>query len=162
MEQYIIDLFQNMSILTIVLLSAGVVLSIVEVFVPKVGFTGLLGMALMVCGFSSYYIDGFKIHQIITMVTLITFVLALCIMLELILESKNIIKNPDRYKFRTYNEQSQLSELVGKTGRAVTNIDFGGTIDIEGKLYYCISSNVIAKGTNVQVIGINNNTLIVK
>jgi membrane-bound ClpP family serine protease len=134
----------------------------VEIFIPKVGFTGLLGMALMICGFSSYYIDGFKIYQIVSIVIIITFILAFCIMLELILESKNIINNPDRYKFRTYNEQSQLSELVGKTGRAVTNIDFGGTIDIGGKLYYSISSNVIAKGTNVQVIGINNNTLIVK
>ena len=79
MGQYIVNLFQDMTILTIALLSAGVLLCIVEVFVPKVGLTGILGLALMVLGFSSYYIDGFKFHQIISLITIITFVLFLAL-----------------------------------------------------------------------------------
>ena len=108
MGQYIVNLFQDMTLLTIVLLSAGVLLCIIEVFVPKVGLTGLLGVVLMTVGFSSYYIDGFRLKHIISLLAIIALVLALFIMIELILESKGIIKNPDRYKFRTYNDSNAI------------------------------------------------------
>jgi len=163
MEQYIISLFQDMSLLTIALLGAGILLCIVEVFVPKVGLTGLLGMLLIASGLSSYYIDGFKLKQIVGILSIIALVLAIFICIELVLESKGIIKNPNRYKFRTYNESSaSLNDLVGYFGKAVTNIDLGGTIEINGTLYYAVSSSYIAKGSVVQVIGVQNNALVVK
>ncbi len=163
MEKYIIDLFQNMSGLTIALLTAGVMLCIVEVFVPKVGLAGLLGVALTACGLSSYYIDGFKGKQVISLLSIIAFVLAIFIIIELILENKGIIKNPDRYKFRTYQDPvDDLKGLIGKMGKAVTNIDLGGTIEVEGKLYYAISDNALAKGSIVEIIGVKNNSLIVR
>lgn len=161
MGQYIVNLFQNMSILTIALISAGVLLCIVEVFVPKVGLTGILGVALMLFGFSSYYIDGFKINQIVSLLTIIALILALFIMIELILESKGVIKNPNRYKFRTYQPSVSLNDLVGKKAKAVTNIDLGGTVELGGKLYYAISDNAIASGSVVQVVGVKNNALVV-
>lgn len=163
MEQYIINLFQDMSILTIALLGAGLLLCLVEVFVPKVGLTGLLGIVLLTLGFSSYYIDGFKLKHIISLLAILTLILALFIMIELILEGKGIIKNPDRYKFRTYNDPvKELKTLMGKTGKAMTNIDMGGTVEIEGKLYYAISYNVIKKGSIIEVIQIQNNALVVR
>ena len=160
MIQYIIDLFQNMSALTAVLLGAGLLLCIVEVFVPKIGLTGLLGVALLATGFSSYYIDGFKLKHMISLLSIIALILALFIMIELILESKGIIKNPNRYQFRNPAKVS-LQDLVGKVGKAYTNIDLGGTIDIEGKLYYATSSTRIEQGSFVQVVGVQNNSLIV-
>lgn len=162
MEQYIINLFQNMSLLTITLIGAGLLLCIIEVFVPKIGLAGLLGIVLMGVGFSSYYIDGFKLNQMISLLAIIALILALFIMIELILESKGVIKNPDRYKFRTYNPVEQLNSLIGKKGKAITNIDLGGTIEINGKLYYAISNSGIAKGSIVEVIGVQNNTLLVR
>ena len=163
MEQYIIGLFQNMSILTIALLSAGVLLCVIEVFVPKVGLSGLLGISLVVTGISSYYIDGFKIKQIVGLLSIIALILAIFIFIELMLEAKGVINNPNRYKFRTYNESSQkLSNLVGSYGKAVTNIDLGGTVEINGNLYYAISNTPINSGVFVQVIGVQNNALLVK
>jgi len=163
MEQYIINLFQNMSILTIALLGAGLLLCITEVFLPKIGLAGLLGIVLVFLGFSSYYIDGHSAKHIIGMLTIITVIIALFVMIELILEGKGVIKNPDRYKFRTYNNpNSGLKDLVGLSGTAITNIDLGGTIEINGQLYYAISSNSITKGNFVEVVGVQNNTLIVR
>lgn len=163
MGQYVIELFQNMSWLTIALLSAGVLLCVIEVFVPKVGLTGLLGIVLLGCGMSSYYIDGFKLKQMVGMLSIITLLLAIFICIELVLESKGVIKNPNRYKFRTYNEPTtNLNELVGGIGKAITNIDLGGTVEINGNLYYAISNTSIAQGNIVQVIGVQNNTLVVK
>lgn len=163
MIQYITNLFQDMSILTIVLLSAGLLLCIAEVFVPKIGLTGILGIVLLGVGFSSYYIDGFGVKYIIGLLGIATLILAIFIMIELILEGKGIIKNPDRHKFRTYNASKQdLQYLVGRKGKAVTNIDLGGTIEINGKLYYAISQSGIAKGSVVEVIGVKNNALVVK
>ncbi|MBQ8522879.1 MAG: hypothetical protein IJ458_04420 [Clostridia bacterium] len=163
MGQYIIGLFQDMSILTIALLGAGMLLCIVEIFVPKVGLAGLLGVVLLGVGFSSYYIDGFKFKHMISLVSILALVLAVFIIIELILEGKGIIKNPDRYKFRTYNDPiNDLKGLVGKMGKAVTNIDLGGTIEIDGKLYYAISNHALAQGSIVEVIGVQNNALVVK
>ena len=163
MEQYVVGLFQNMSILTIALLGAGVLLCIIEVFVPKVGLSGLLGIALVITGMSSYYMDGFKVKQIVGLLSIITFVLAIFIFIELLLEAKGVIHNPNRYKFRTYNDDNQkLNDLVGSYGKAVTNIDLGGTVEINGKLYYAISQTPIKSGVFVQVVGVQNNTLLVK
>ena len=163
MGNYIINLFQNMSLLTIALLSAGVLLCIAEVFVPKVGLTGILGIALLGCGISSYYIDGFKFQQIIVLLSIIAVVIALFIFIELILEGKGIINNPDRYKFRTYNDPSvDLNSLIGRLAKAVTNIDLGGTIEIDGKLYYAVSDSLISRGKPLQVIGVKDNALVVK
>ena len=163
MGQYIINLFQDMSILTIALLSAGMLLCIIEVFVPKVGLAGILGIVLMSVGFSSYYIDGFRLKYIISLLAIVAVILALFIMIELILEGKGVINNPNRYKFRTYNDHiEELRALVGRKGKAVTNIDLGGTIEIDGKLYYAISNNGIAQGSIVEVIGVQNNTLVVR
>ena len=163
MIHFIIGLFQGISLLTAVLLIMGMLLCVVEVFVPKVGFTGLFGVVLLGSGFSSYYIDGFRLKHIISLLAIITLALALFIMIELILEGKGVIKNPNRYKFRTYsNSNDGLSDLVGKQGKAITNIDLGGTVEINGKLYYAVSNNGIAQGSIVEVIGVQNNALVVK
>lgn len=163
MEQYIVGLFQDMSILTIALLGAGVLLCIIEVFVPKFGISGVLGIALVVTGMSSYYLDGFKVKQIVGMLSIITLELAIFIFIELVLEGKGVIHNPNRYKFRTYNQpNSNLNGLVGRMGKTITNIDLGGTIEIDGNLYYAISNTPIAMGAFVQVIGVQNNALVVK
>ena len=161
MEQYIINLFTNISLLTAVLLSMGVLLCIVEVFVPKIGLTGILGCSLIAVGFTSYYMDGFKFKQIITLLSIIAFVIAVFIMIELILESKGVIKNPHRHKFRAINLLRSIDLLVGKDGVAYTNIDKGGTIDIDGKLYYAVSNNYIPQASRVVVVGTENNYLIV-
>lgn len=163
MINYITNLFQDMSLLTMVLLGAGVLLCVCEVFVPKFGITGVLGIVLLGTGMSSYYIDGFKFSQMVALLSIIALILALFVFIELILESKGVIHSPNRYKFRTYNgPSSQLNAIVGRIGKAVTNINLGGTIDVDGKLYYAISSMNIAVDSLVQVVGVENNALIVK
>ncbi len=161
MADYIVNLFQGMSILTIALLSAGVLLCIAEIFLPKIGISGILGIILIVSGLSSYYIDGYSISQIICLISFIALLLVIFICFELILEAKGVIKNPNRYKFRTYLN-NPLEDMVGNVGKAITNIDLGGTIEINGELYYAISNEPIAIGKIVQVIGVQNNSLIVK
>jgi membrane-bound ClpP family serine protease len=161
MEQYIIGLFTNISLLTAILIGAGVLLCIVEVFVPKIGLTGILGCSLVVLGFASYYMDGFKVKQIVSLLLIVAFVIALFIMIELILESKGIIKNPDRYKFRAIGIQHSLDGLIGGVGKAYTSINKSGTIDIDGKLYYAVSNDPIIKGSDVHIVGAGNNYLIV-
>lgn len=161
MADYIVNLFQGMSILTIALLSAGVLLCIAEIFLPKIGISGILGIILIVSGLSSYYIDGYSISQIICLISFIALLLVIFICFELILEVKGVIKNPNRYKFRTYLN-NPLEDMVGNVGKAITNIDLGGTIEINGELYYAVSNEPIAIGKIVQVIGVQNNSLIVK
>ena len=149
-----------MSLLTIALLGAGALLCIIEVFVPKIGLTGLLGIVLLVAGGSSYYIDGYRLKEFLGLGVILALGLALVVFIELFLENKGVIHNPNRYKLRTYT--NPLLDLVGKSGKAITNIDLGGTIEIDGKLYYAISTSVIFKDNIVQVIGVDGNSLVVK
>ena len=82
-------------------------------------------------------------------------------MIELVLESKGIIKNPHRRKFRTISIQQSLNSLIGKVGKAYTNIDMGGTIDVDGKLYYALSDTFITQGSEVSVVAVDGNSLVV-
>ena len=161
MEQYIISLFQNIGLLTAVLLGAGVLLCMVEVFVPKVALTGVLGIVLTATGVSSYYMDGFRLNQILGLLSIITLVIVVCVGVKFVLESKGIIKNPNRNKFRTCGTQN-LNNLIGNFGKVITNIDLGGTIEIYGRTYYAISDTKIEIGRIVQVVGVQNNALVVK
>ena len=161
MEQYIIGLFTNMSLLTAVLIGAGVLLCSVEVFVPKIGLTGILGCALVCLGFTSYYIDGFRYKQIISLLSIITCIWIILITVELILEGKGIIKNPNRHKFRTINIDRLFESVIGKEGKAYTNIDRGGTIDVNGKLYYGVSDSFISQGSQVIVVAVEGKHLVV-
>lgn len=163
MMQFILSLFQGMSLLTMVLMGASMMLCVIEVFVPKFGITGIFGIALMTMGFSSYYIDGFRIKPMIALLALITIILSLFIMVELVLESKGVIVNPNRYELRPYPLTiNQLNSLIGCQGVTVTNVNLGGKIEIDGKLYDAVGVNNIAKGSVVKVVGVRNNQLIVK
>lgn len=161
MSQYIVNLFQDMSMLTIALIGAGLLLCIIEVYVPKFGLAGILGIALTLLGISSYYIDGYQFKQVVSLLSIIALIMAVSIIIELILEGKGIIKNPNRYKFRNYKDQG-LYSLIGRTAKAITNIDLGGTIEINGKLYYAISTSPISKDAIVEIVGVENNTLLVR
>ena len=161
MEHFVIELFNNMSLLTAILIGVGILLCVVEIFVPKIGVTGILGFSLVIFGFTSYYIDGYKIKHIITLLSIIAFVIAIFIMIELVLESKGIIKNPHRRKFRTISIQQSFNSLIGKVGKAYTNIDMGGTIDVDGKLYYALSDTFITQGSEVSVVAVDGNSLVV-
>lgn len=154
-------MFASMGILTAVLLSAGVLLCLIEVFVPKFGITGVLGIFMVVLGASSYYIDGVQWKYFIGLVTIIMLVLSIAICIELVLEARHKISNPNRHQFRTYKDVP-LTSLIGSFAKAVTNIDMGGTIEINGKMYYAIANAKVDAGKLVEVIGVNGTALIVR
>lgn len=162
MLEYFVNMFEGISLLTAVLLSAGVLLCLVEVFLPKIGLSGFLGIIILILGISSYYIDGFRWKYLIGLATMIMLVLSLAISIELILEANHKISNPDRYKLRTYHPQDELAQLIGSFAKTVTNIDMGGTVEVNGKMFYAIANTKIDAGKLVEVIGVNGTALIVR
>lgn len=162
MLNYFINMFEGMSLLTAVLLSAGVLLCIAEIFLPKIGFSGFLGFFMFLAGISSYYIDGFGWKYIVGLSTMVMLLLSLAICIELLCEAKGKIHNPDRYKLRTYPLHQDLTSLIGSFATAVTNIDLGGTVAINDKMYYAIANNPISAGKLVEVIGTNGSAIIVR
>lgn len=162
MLEYFLDMFNGMSLLTAVLLSAGLLLCLAEVFLPKVGLSGLLGVVMLALGVSSYYIDGANWKYIVGIATIAMLVLSIAICIELVLESKGKIRNPNRRKIRTYPLQEDLTGLIGNFAKAVTNIDMGGTVEINGKMYYAMANSRVEAGKIVEVIGVNGTALIVR
>lgn len=162
MLNYFVNMFEGISLLTAVLLSAGVLLCLAEIFLPKIGFSGLLGFLMLLTGFSSYYIDGYRWKYIVGLGTIIMLLLCVAICVELICEAKGKIHNPNRYQLRTYPLNKDLTTLIGSFATAVTNIDLGGTVSINDKMYYAIANSPIPAGKLVEVIGVNGSALIVR
>ena len=163
MGQYIINLFQGMSWLTISLLLAGVLLCAVEVFVPKFGLAGWLGIGLTLIGISSYYIDGFKFIQIVGILVIIALFLAFVILIDVIIKGfKDKKEKEAKERLSFENSDAEFKILMWKYGKAVSRISKGGTVEIGNNLYYAISNEIISEGTMIQVIGVQNNALVVK
>ena len=56
-----------------------------------------------------------------------------------------------------------LRKLVGKSGKAVTNLSLAGKAKINGRIYDVISMNsYIDKGSNIKVVEIKDNNIVVR
>ena len=63
-----------------------------------------------------------------------------------------------------YNQADrQTRKLVGKSGKAITNLDMAGKAKIRGEIYDVVSiSSFIEAGANIKVVEIKDNTVMVR
>ena len=63
-----------------------------------------------------------------------------------------------------YNEVARnLKKLVGKSGKAITNLDLAGKAKIRGEVYDVVSiMSYIEKNSNIKVVEIKDNTIMVR
>ena len=65
---------------------------------------------------------------------------------------------------KDYNEADRkIKKLVGKSGKAVSNLDLAGQAKIRGTIYDVVSiSSYIEKGSNIKVVEIKDNNIMVR
>lgn len=150
--------------LEIVLLVAGVILLVVEMFTPGFGLAGGTGVVLLVIGI--ILTAGSPLEAIALVLILIVLV---SIMILLLLRSarkgrlaRNMILHLKSSKDKGYRSSEDKSSLVGQEGTATSDLRPSGVVDLDGeRLDVVTQGSFIRRGAKVRIIEVTGNRIVV-
>lgn len=149
----------------IALFIIGVVLLIIEIFVSSFGILGILGI---VCLFSSVVMAAYNTKQAALNLS-IAFVLAVIVLAIFIKIFKHrgvwnrFILRDSLTTEEGYTSADSRTELVGRTGTALTPLRPAGTVQIgEDRIDVVTSGEFIPAGTSVIVIQVEGSRIVVR
>lgn len=161
----IAELISNVSILSIVFFTVGIILLIVEMHMPGFGAFGILGfISLVACIFVTA--DTVAQGLIMTAAMFVIVIIVLAVFASL--ASKGYLPKGITLKDATSSEQGfsgteDMKYLIGKTGVAVTNLRPVGDADFDGVMLDVVSrGEFIEKGSAVEVIEVEGNRIVVR
>lgn len=158
------NLFTQMHWIVIVLLSLGLVLCIVEAFVPGFGFFGITGILCEVAGVIVHAVFSGSILQVFFLVLLIALIVCVVFLIFIrsakygLLSKSAIVENKTALP-KDYREKAEeeLKKLVGKEGLTLTECKPVGKIRINQESYEAQSVGVvIPKGAVIKVVAIED------
>ncbi len=145
---------------------AGIVLLMIEIFVPAYGMIGAIGVGVL--GYGLYRL--FLISETAGFIGVI--ILAIALPTALVITVKNWHRTPAGRYISSPNPllaesdrmpTSQLAALVGQTGRAMTMLRPVGTCQFENQRVECKAEyGIISKGTEVLAIRLVDRTVLVR
>ncbi len=161
-------IFTEMTWIPAVLLCVGAIFIIAEVFIPGFGFFGISGITLIVAGIIVRICYGLNVLQSILLILTVLGFFIICFILMIIgaksgLISSNLFETNSTLS-TDYNKTSkEMKKLVGKLGKAVTQLNLGGKAKINGKIYDVQSINsYIEEGARIKVVEIKDNMVMVR
>lgn len=143
----------------IILIGIAVLLFLVEVFIPSGGLIGIGSAICLVCGIVLFFQVDTTLGLISTIITLIALPFAIIFALQVwphtpigrALTLGN--QDADEAFSQARTVKSKRMSLVGKTGRALTELRPVGECLIDGERYECIAgSTVIEVDADIQVV----------
>jgi len=164
-----LEIFTQMHWIAIILLCVGFVFFIVEVFVPGFGFFGITGIISIIAGVVFRIVQGTTIEQALTLILLVLGAILLGFIFILIsakcgiLGRTGLVENKSTLSADYNKPDREIRKLIGKSGKAISNLSLGGQAKIKGKIYDVMSiSSYIEAGANIKVVAIKNNTIMVR
>jgi len=144
--------------LGIIFLLLGIFLLLLEVFQPGFGILGFLGIISLLFGVFTFQGEPFLSPQIFTAVTMIVFGAILGIGILFIIIGRGVVKTL-RTKPKTGPEA-----LIGLEAEVIEELTPRGRVKIKEETWLAESLNgrIIPKGTKVEIIKVEGNTLLVK
>ena len=165
----IVTLFSDMSTLSIIFLSIGMLLGIIEVIIPGFGVFGIMGLLMTIAGIILRIIDGASVTQIFVLLTLfVLFVLVLFMIFTYsarfgLLSRLGISENKSTISTDFASDKKNYAHLLGKEGITQTVCKPVGKVSINDLTYQVFSNGpYLPKGTYVKVIQVDGSTIIVK
>jgi len=149
----------------ILLLIAGFILVGVEMVIPGFGAPGIIGG---ICLLGGIFCTADDIEQGLTITVIVVILLTVMFAVILAILHMKKIKPPivlqeEMRSQKGYLSTSDLEYLIGKEGVASTDLRPAGKCNIEGVEFDVRSEGrYISKGSNIQIIRTQGNTLIVK
>lgn len=130
----------------------GLLLIYFEFFVPG-GILGVLGGLLMLLGIALFIWEQTHLYWIVIYVIALVILLIFTIRFALwkIKQKPSMYASDDQ---SGYLASSFDKELIGKSGKALSNLKPSGHIEVEGERYQAVSeSSYIKKGESITIVG---------
>ena len=124
-----LEIFTQMHWVPALLLIVGVVLTIVELFVPGFGFFGISGAVSLIAGIIVRICMGLNVTQSLVLILLVLGFFVLFVGLMVYGAQYGFLGKSGLFERRStlakdYNQASKrLKKLVGRSGKAITNLD---------------------------------------
>ena len=157
-----IELISNITWLSIILFVIGMVLVIIELYVPGIGIPGAVGGVSLI---AFIIVTGQNAAQriilagIILVICIILFVIFFTLLSKKRLPKSLILETSEE----GYSGTSDMQFLLGKVGTALSTCRPAGNADFDGmKLDVVSRGEYIEKGATIEVIKIEGNRIVVK
>lgn len=164
-----LEIFTEMQWVPALLLIVGAVMLIVEIFVPGFGFFGITGTLSLIAGIIVRICQGLNLTQSLSLFLVVLGFFVFVVAFMIYGAQYGILGKTGLFERRStlskdYNKADrQTRKLVGKSGKAITNLDLAGRAKIRGKIYDVMSiSSYIEKGSNIKVVEIRDNSIMVR
>lgn len=164
-----IEIFTQMQWVAALFLILGVVLLIVEMFVPGFGVWGICGIVSLVVGIIIRICQGLNLTQSLSLILVVLGFFVFVVGFMIYGAQYGILGKSGLFERRStlssdYNKvDKHVRKLVGRSGKAITSLDLAGKAKIKGKIYEVVSiSSYIEKGANIKVVEIKDNTIMVR
>lgn len=168
MAEEFLQIFTEMGMVSAIFLTLGMILCIIEIFVPGVGFFGISGAICTILGIIFRLIDGMTFYQFLLITLMMAGVFALAICCLVILVKLNLIGDVGLFNTgtalpRDYGKNREYKKLIGKLGKTVTDMSLAGRVKVRGKIYDAISEDsFIEKNKYIKVVKLEDNRLVVR
>ena len=165
----VVSLFTEMNVVPAILLTLGLILCIIEMFVPGFGAFGISGIVCLIGGIVAKMLYGGTVTQMFALIVIFAIILLIMFGIAvwsakrgLISRSPMVLKEtalPENYA----EADKSLKKLKGKEGLTVTICRPFGTIQIDDK-YYDASSvdEYLEKGTLVKVVEVEGDQIYIQ
>lgn len=165
----VVSLFTEMNVVPAVLLIIGLVLCIVEMFVPGVGAFGITGAICLLGGIIAKMLYGGTVAQMFILMFMLAIILLAIFGIAVWSAKRGLIsKSPLVLKETALPENydhidPSLQKLIGRQGITTTVFRPQGVVEIDKKFYDAISiDEYLEKGTKVVVVELQGRRLYVR
>lgn len=165
----IVSLFEGYGAIPMIIMLAGILLCIVEVFIPGFGIFGILGLILSCGGIIARMIMGASLDQFLIMILSDVSIVVLTILIMLIsakagwIRRSPIIEDKTSISVNYCKDDKQLIKMLGKVTFAKTEFKPTGKFSYNGEDYEGrTNGDFITKGEKIQIVEIKADKIIVK
>ena len=155
----------GLEILGLVLLILAFVFIGIECLIPGFGAPGIAGVACLIVGVA-LSVESWKQAMILSAILAVAMAIFIFIMLKLLNSGKlksPIVLHEKLDKDNGFISSDDLNYLVGREGKAVTDLRPAGKVSVDDLVLDVISGGpFIEKGAPVKITGVSNSALVVK
>lgn len=142
------------------LIIIGVILLVIEAFIPDFGIMGVLGTACVITGIALN--SATMLEAIIMSVLALIVICAFGIFVIKVMGKKVVLSQKENVEEGYTALRNDLS-LVGKIGVALTDLKPSGAMDLDGQRIDVVAKGeYITKGSKIKIVDINGRMIIVK
>ena len=157
------QLFDNITIVSIVFLAAGMILLFIEAHRDFNHILFILGILLLIAGITLTQVNSFSFGSLFILLTIIIPPLVINHLLVLYFQKRLWLYQSIRSAVGADAvSQEVLNSLIGATALAISNLDLTGTIAIGEHTFFAKSQTVITMGQKVIIKDIEGDTVIVE